>query len=249
MNEIEVASLTKKFGTFTAVDSMSISVPKGEICGFLGPNGAGKTTTIRMLCGLLLPTSCVGHVCGFDVMNQSEEIKLHIGYMSQKFSLYPDLTVEQNLNFWGGCCNVPPKRLKERKNELYDRLRLRKIKDIKTGILTGGSKQRCALACAVVHAPSIVLLDEPTSGADPVSRRDFWDLIYRLSEEGTTVLVTTHYLEEAEYCDNIILISGGRKIAEGSPSALKAEYKNFTHQSEEPSLDDVFISKVEHIYE
>ena len=248
MNEIEVEYITKRFGKFTAVDNISLTVKKGEICGFLGPNGAGKTTTIRMLCGLLKPTECKGTVNGLDIMKNFEQIKKRIGYMSQKFSMYGYLTVEENINFWVNCYDVKGRKLKERADYLLNKLSLAELRNTKAGILTGGTRQRCALACALVHTPPIVFLDEPTSGADPIARRDFWKIIRELSSENITVLVTTHYLEEAEYCNNIILISGGKLIAKGTPSQLKASVDGKIVGKKEITLEDFFIYKTESIY-
>ena len=224
MNAIEVKNLTKKFGHFTAVDSVSFSVKEGEIFGFLGANGAGKSTTIRLLCGLLQPTSGSASVGGFDVMTQTDLVKQNIGYMSQRFSLYNDLTVEQNIRFYGGVYGLTNDRLQQRASWVLDIADLQGSEQRLTKTLSGGWKQRLALGCAVLHQPKIVFLDEPTGGVDPISRRNFWELINRLSSEGITVLVTTHFLDEAEYCNDIILINAGRLIASGSPSELKQEY-------------------------
>ena len=216
--------LTKRFGDFLAVDRVSLEVRKGKIFGFLGPNGAGKSTTIRMLCGLLAPTSGSGSVAGFDVVTEPEAIKAHIGYMSQKFSLYEDLTVEQNLNFYGGIYLLPKGRLEERKAWVLKMAGLEAHRGDRTGLLPGGWKQKLSLGCAVLHEPPILFLDEPTSGVDPISRRAFWDLIYDLAGRGVTVFVTTHYMEEAEYCDRLGLIYRGELIAAGSPSDLKGTF-------------------------
>ncbi len=224
MNSIEVNELTKKFGSFTAVDKVSFNVKKGEIFGFLGANGAGKSTTIRMLCGILEPTSGDAKVGGFSVMNEPDKVKLSIGYMSQRFSLYNDLTVEENINFFGGVYGLEGEKLSERKKWVLKIAELKGKEKILTGSLPGGIKQRLALGTAVIHQPEIVFLDEPTSGVDPISRRNFWDLINELSGQGTTILVTTHYLEEAEYCNNIILINAGKLIAEGTSKELKTNY-------------------------
>lgn len=218
---VEVRELTRRFGDFVAVDRVSLTVAKGEVFGFLGPNGAGKSTTIRMLCGLLLPSSGEGRVAGFDIMTESETIKRHIGYMSQKFSLYDDLTVEENIDFYSGIYNVPRAKRSERKDWVLDMAGLADKRGLLTGALAGGWKQRLALGCAVLHEPPIVFLDEPTSGVDPLSRRQFWDLIAQMSHRGTTVFVTTHYMEEAEYCDELALIYRGRMIAKGKPAELK----------------------------
>jgi len=223
---IEVNNLTKKFGDFTSVNSISFNVKKGEIFGFLGANGAGKTTTIKMMCGILEPTSGDAIVGGFHISNESDKVKENIGYMSQKFSLYNDLTVEENINFFGSVYGLDGNKLKERKDWVLQIANLKHKETILTGSLPGGIKQRLALGTAVIHQPSIVFLDEPTSGVDPISRRNFWNLINNLSEDGVTVFVTTHYLEEAEYCNNIILIDSGELIAEGSSKELKENYLN-----------------------
>ena len=201
---------------------MTFNVARGEILGFLGANGAGKTTIIRMLCGLLVPTSGRATVGGFDVARQSEQVKRNIGYMSQKFSLYPDLTVIENLSFFGGVYGIPTPKLRERISWALDMAGLRGREKSLTLELSGGWRQRLALGCAILHEPRIVFLDEPTSGVDPISRRSFWDLIDRLAEGGTTVFVTTHYLGEAEYCNRVMLIHAGRLIAGGSPHELKS---------------------------
>lgn len=221
---VEVKGLVRTFGPFTAVDDISLSVSPGEIFGFLGPNGAGKSTTIRMLCGLLMPTSGWGRVGGFDIITESEEIKRNIGYMSQRFSLYDDLTVEENINFFGGVYAVPSKKRAERKEWVLEMAGLKDMRARITKTLAGGFKQRLALGCAMLHEPRIIFLDEPTSGVDPVSRRNFWSLIYGLSKSGTTVFVTTHYMDEADYCDRLGLIYRGKIIAEGTPSALRNEH-------------------------
>jgi len=221
---VRVDHLTRKFGDFTAVGDVSFSVKKGEIFGFLGPNGAGKSTTIRMLCGLLSPSSGEGTVAGFDILKEAEEIKLHIGYMSQKFSLYDDLTVEENIRFYGGIYGLNGKRLDHRLGWAVEMAGLQEHQSSLTAILSGGWKQRLALACAILHEPPIIFLDEPTSGVDPLSRRQFWDLIYSMSDRGVTIFVTTHYMEEAEYCDRIALIYNGNMIASGSPLELKTRF-------------------------
>ena len=218
---VTVNGLTRRFGDFVAVDSVSFQVAKGEIFGFLGPNGSGKSTTIRMLTGILAPSGGSGTVAGFDVLNQTEKIKAHIGYMSQKFSLYEDLTVEENIDFYGGIYRIPMKTRKERKAWVIEMAGLQAHRHSLTKILSGGWKQRLALGCAVLHEPPVIFLDEPTSGVDPLSRRRFWDLIYELSGKGVTVFVTTHYMEEAEYCDRIGLIHRGELIAVGTPDDLK----------------------------
>lgn len=233
MNSIEVNNLTKKFGKFTAVDNISFNVKEGEVFGFLGANGAGKSTAIRMLCGILSPTSGDAIVGGYSVMNEPDKVKQVIGYMSQKFSLYNDLSVEENINFFGGVYGLEGKKFKERKDWVLQIANLKGKEKLLTGSLPGGIKQRLALGAAVIHEPEIVFLDEPTSGVDPISRRNFWDLINDLSANGTTVFVTTHYLEEAEYCNNITLINAGKIIAEGNASELKTNYiKNKIYEIE-----------------
>lgn len=225
---VRAEHLTRRFGTFTAVDDISFQVTKGEIFGFLGPNGAGKSTTIRMLCGLLSPSSGTGTVAGFDILSQTEQIKHHIGYMSQKFSLYEDLSVTENISFYGGIYGLAGKQLAERLDWAVAMAGLEDYRASLTAILSGGWKQRLALACAILHEPPIIFLDEPTSGVDPVSRRQFWDLIYSMADQGITTFVTTHYMEEAEYCDRIALIYDGRMIASGSPMELKTQFMQDT---------------------
>ena len=219
---VEITDLVKTFGSFTAVDHISLNVNRGEIFGFLGPNGAGKSTTIRMLCGILTPTSGGGKVAGFDIFTQAEKIKQNIGYMSQKFSLYEDLTVEENLNFYSGIYTIPPPVIPERKEWALEMAALGERRSTITRNLAGGWKQRLALGCAILHEPSILFLDEPTSGVDPLSRRQFWDLIYEMAGKGVTVFVTTHYMDEAEYCDRLALINQGKIIALGTPAELKS---------------------------
>ena len=206
-----------------AVNRVSFEVNRGEIFGFLGPNGAGKSTTIRMLCGILSPTGGRGSVAGFDIRTQPEEIKANVGYMSQKFSLYQDLTVEENIDFYAGIYRIGAKEKAERKQWVIEMSGLEAHRHRPTSILSGGWKQRLALGCAILHRPPILFLDEPTSGVDPISRRQFWDLIYQLSSEGVTVFVTTHYMDEAEYCDRLALIYRGELIAQGTPEKLKHE--------------------------
>jgi ABC-2 type transport system ATP-binding protein len=218
---IVVKNLSRHFGTFKAVDDISFEVYKGEIFGFLGPNGAGKSTTIRMLNGLLLPTAGEGEVGGFDIVRETEQIKQHIGYMSQRFSLYEDLTTEENLTFYGGVYGLPPQRLKARIDEILHLVDLSDRRTELTRNLALGLRQRLALASAILHDPPILFLDEPTSGVDPISRRNFWDLTYSLAERGVTILVTTHYMDEAEFCDRLVLIYQGRIIAQGAPWELK----------------------------
>ncbi len=222
---IIVKNLSRDFGDFKAVDNISFEVRRGEIFGFLGPNGAGKSTTIRMLNGLLLPTRGEGRVGGFDIIRENARIKDHIGYMSQRFSLYEDLTAEENLNFFGGVYGLGQDRLAARITEVLTQVGLEGRRHDLTRTLPLGLKQRLALASAIIHEPSILFLDEATSGVDPISRRNFWDLIYAMAQEGRTILVTTHYMEEAEFCDRLVLIDQGRIIAQGTPSELKAEVK------------------------
>ena len=218
-----VKNLERRFGAFVAVNRVSFEVRSGEIFGFLGPNGAGKSTTIRMLSGILAPTGGSGTVAGFDVRTQSEAIKSHIGYMSQKFSLYEDLTVEENIDFYSGIYRVTHEKKRQRKEWVIEMAGLQAHRHALTGTLSGGWKQRLALGCAILHEPPIIFLDEPTSGVDPNSRRQFWNLIYELSGRGVTVFVTTHYMDEAEYCDRIALIYHGELIAEGTPEKLKTQ--------------------------
>jgi ABC-2 type transport system ATP-binding protein len=221
---VELRDLSKRFGAFQAVDRVTLDVQPGEIFGFLGANGAGKSTTIRMLCGLLRPSSGTARVLGIDVAQQPEEVKRRIGYMSQRFSLYEDLTVRQNLRFYGGVYGLRGAALAEREDWAVETAALRGKEDVLTGALAGGWKQRLALACAVLHRPRIVFLDEPTSGVDPLSRRRFFRLIDSMSEEGVTVFVTTHYLDEAEHCHRLALIHAGRLTALGTVDELKAVF-------------------------
>jgi ABC-2 type transport system ATP-binding protein len=213
--------LTKKFGKFVAVDQVSFKVKRGEVFGFLGPNGAGKSTTIRMLCGLISPTEGSASVGGFDIATQPDEVKSRIGYMSQRFSLYEDLTVEQNINFYGGIYGLDGSRLEERKRWAIEMAGLGGKETMLAHALSGGWRQRLALGCSILHEPPLLFLDEPTGGVDPVSRRNFWDLIYDLSHSGVTVFVTTHYMDEAEHCNTIGLIYSGKLISIGSPTELK----------------------------
>jgi ABC-2 type transport system ATP-binding protein len=236
---VAVDNLVKRFGDFVAVDHVSLSVGKGEIFCFLGPNGAGKSTTIRILCGLLAPTSGKAIVHGYDVATQSEEVKRSIGYMSQKFSLYDDLTVSENIEFFSGIYGVPKARRESRKQEVLKMAGLLDRRNDAAGLLTGGWKQRLALGCAILHEPPIVFLDEPTSGVDPIARRHFWDLIYEMSEHGSTVFVTTHYMEEAEYCQRLALMNRGKIVALGTPSDLKREL------GPNAKMEDVFITCIE----
>ncbi len=219
---VSLRDLEKRFGDFTAVDRISLEVRKGEIFGFLGPNGAGKSTTIRMLCGIITPTGGSGSVAGFDIVREPEAIKRNIGYMSQKFSLYEELTVEENIDFYGGIYRIPAQKREARKEWVLAMAGLTHRRSSKSGTLSGGLKQRLALGCAILHEPPVIFLDEPTSGVDPVSRRNFWELIHLLAGEGVTVFVTTHYLDEAEYCDRLALIYRGEINAMGTPEELKS---------------------------
>jgi ABC-2 type transport system ATP-binding protein len=218
---VEAIELSKAFGNFVAVDHVSFTVPKGQIFGFLGPNGAGKTTTIRMLLGLLQPTSGTATVLGFDIVKQTEEIRKRIGYMSQKFSLYNDLTVEENLNFYGGTYGVRHRELRERRAYILRMAGLEGRERELTRNLSGGWKQRLALGAAIIHRPEMLFLDEPTAGVDPISRRAFWSLLYELAAGGTTIMVTTHYMDEAEHCQGLVFIQYGRIVAYGSPEEIK----------------------------
>ena len=220
---VVVENLERRFGRFVAVHHLSFTVNRGEIYGFLGPNGAGKSTTIRMLCGILSPTGGQGSVAGCDIRTEPERIKAHVGYMSQKFSLYQDLTVEENIDFYAGIYRIPARLKAERKQWVIEMAGLADYRRRPTSILSGGWKQRLALGCAILHRPPIVFLDEPTSGVDPISRRRFWELIYGMSSEGMTIFVTTHYMDEAEYCDRLGLIYRGELIAQGTPESLKHE--------------------------
>jgi ABC-2 type transport system ATP-binding protein len=218
---VHTEQLTRRFGEFIAVDQLNLSVTPGEVFGFLGPNGSGKTTTIRMLCGLLTPSSGTGQVLGFDIARQSEEIKQQIGYMSQKFSLYPDLTVRENLRFYADVYGVRNRHQQQRLAELIDMAGLTGREYELTVNLSGGWKQRLALACAIVHQPRMLFLDEPTGGVDPEARRAFWDAIYDFAQTGVTVFVTTHYMDEAEHCHRIGMMHGGKMVALGTPAELK----------------------------
>ena len=222
-NSVVVESMVKRFGSFIAVDRINLEVRKGEVFGFLGPNGAGKSTTIRMLCGLLKPTSGHAQVAGFDVSQKPESVRQNIGYMSQKFSLYNDLTVIENLRLFAGLYSVPSKELQGRIEWALTMANLKGQENLITGTLPGGWKQCLALGCAVLHKPPVIFLDEPTSGVDPITRRQFWDLIHQMAEEGVTVFVTTHYMEEAEYCNRLALIFRGKIVALGTPSELKRD--------------------------
>ncbi|AVX19489.1 MULTISPECIES: ABC transporter ATP-binding protein [Carboxydocella] len=233
---IKVENLTKIFGDRKAVDNLSFAIKPGQIFGFLGPNGSGKSTTIRMLCGILTPTSGKGTVLGID-LKDGEKIKQHIGYMSQKFSLYEDLTVRENMRFYGGVYGLKGKKLEERYRYLLDLTGLGDREEQLAGTLSGGWKQRLALACALLHEPQLLFLDEPTAGVDPLSRRIFWQLIHRLAEEGVTILVTTHYMDEAEQCDVLGFIFQGRLLDFGAPAEIKARHGG-------QSVEDIFINFV-----
>jgi ABC-2 type transport system ATP-binding protein len=220
---IQAIDLTKQFDHFTAVNRVGFTVHRGEIFGFLGPNGAGKTTTIRMLLGLLAPTAGQATVLGFDIVRQTTEIQQRIGYMSQRFSLYNDLTVIENLEFFGGMYGVRGQRFQERKNAVLDMAGLQGREQELAKNLSGGWRQRLALGCAILHEPEMLFLDEPTAGVDPISRREFWELLYALSEQGGTIFVTTHYMDEAEHCHRLAFIQRGRLAALGSPEAIKRD--------------------------
>ena len=234
---VQVDGLTRRFGQFTAVDRVSFSVRQGEIFGFLGANGAGKTTTIRMLCGLLAPSGGAGTVAGYDITREYEKIKLRIGYMSQRFSLYNDLTVRENIGFYGGIYGLSHSRIEERSRQLFGIIGLEELQNRLTSSLPIGWKQRLALCASLLHDPRIVFLDEPTSGVDPVSRRNFWKLIYTLSDMGKTVFVTTHYMEEAEYCHRLSIMKSGKIVEMDDPRSLKDKYGVQTMQ-------EVFLSSV-----
>ncbi len=237
-NAIEVEQLTKKFGSFTAVDHISFQIPKGKIFGFLGPNGSGKSTTIRMLCGVLTPTSGSGRVMGLDIVKDTERIRQNLGYMSQRFSLYEDLTVEENLDFYGGIYGLGKETVNERKKDLILMASLEGKEKSLAGSLSGGWKQRLALGCALIHKPEFLVLDEPTAGVDPVSRRIFWEIIHELSSQGITILVSTHYMDEAESCDITGFIFNGRIMDIAAPQELLA-------RNNASNLEDVFILYVE----
>ena len=220
---IEAKELTRKFENYTAVDHVSFSIRYGEIFGFLGPNGAGKSTTIRMLCGILQPTSGTGRVAGFDVMTEPERIKESIGYVSQRFSLYADLTVRENLEFYASIYKIPRERLQKRLKEVYGLTGLDGYEKQMAGTLSGGWKQKLAVANGILHEPKILFLDEPTAGIDPVSRRSLWEMLYQLADNGIALFVTTHYMEEAERCNQIAFISQGKLLRSGTPTVLKEQ--------------------------
>ncbi len=230
---ISVRNLVKRFGSFTAVDNISFDVGRGEIFGFLGANGAGKTTAMRMLCGLSYPTSGSGSVAGFDIMSQAEQIKRHIGYMSQKFSLYEDLTVKENLTLFSTIYGMSDKEIKMKSDEVFHALEMEDMRNTLVKDIPTGWKQKLAFSAATMHTPDVVFLDEPTGGVDPVTRRRFWELIYKASSQGMTIFVTTHYLDEAEYCNRISIMVDGRIKALDSPANLKKEYNAAT-------MDEVF---------
>ena len=234
---VSVKNLSKTFGSFTAVKSVSFDVAQGEIFGFLGANGAGKTTTIRMLCGLLLPSSGEAMVANCDVWREPEEIKKRIGYMSQKFSLYEDLTVRENIQFYGGVYGLSIKKIREKTDELLEALSLTKQADALTSLLPLGWKQRLALSCAILHDPGIVFLDEPTSGVDPLARKQFWQIIRQLADQGKTIFLTTHYLLEAENCDRLSIMKDGEIIALDTVAGLKSKFA-------EETIASVFIKAV-----
>ena len=221
---LDVQGLTKRFGSFTAVDHVAFTVQPGEVIGYLGPNGSGKTTTIRMLCGLLIPTEGTAKIMGIDVVQNPEGIKPHIGYMSQKFSLYDDLTVLENIEFYAGVYDIPRDTEKARIQEILQLAGLESRPNTLTAELSGGWRQRLALGCALIHKPPLLFLDEPTSGVDPVARREFWDLIYQLASQGTTVFITTHYMDEAEHCNRVGFMYRSKLLAFDSPTALKSMY-------------------------
>ena len=261
-NAIEIRNLTKKFGDFVAVNDISFDVKKGEIFGFLGPNGSGKTTVIRMLIGLLSATSGSGNVLGYDIMKENAEIRKHTGYMSQKFSLYDDITVEENLDFYAGIYGVADDQLAQRKREILEMADLVGKEKLIKGSLSGGWKQRLALGCAIIHEPEMLFLDEPTGGVDPIARRQFWDIIYSLSQKGVTVFVTTHYMDEAEHCNTIGFFYYGSVLLMDTPLNMKNHVSGAAGDSlspggggsaaiggstavSKPSLEDVFVYLVE----
>ena len=236
---VRVTGLVKRFGRFTAVDRVSFAVRVGEIFGFLGPNGAGKSTTIRMLCGIIIPTSGSGHVAGCDIFTEPERIKQAIGYMSQKFSLYPDLTPFENIRFYLGIYNVPQEEWPERIEWVFTVTRLAAVRNRLTRDLPPGWRQRLALGCALLHRPKLLFLDEPTSGVDPITRRHFWDFIRQLTAGGVTVFVTTHYMDEARHCGRVVMINAGRIVASGPPADIVAEVLPGRPQAD---LNDAFVT-------
>ncbi len=238
-DSISVSGLEKRFGAFVAVNKITFSVKKGEIFGFLGSNGSGKSTTIRMLCGIITPTSGAGWVAGHDIMKEAEEIKRSIGYMSQKFSLYEDLTPFENLRFYLGIYDVPQSQWPERIDWVLNMSRLQEVRNRKTGELPPGWRQRLALGCSLLHKPDILFLDEPTSGVDPVTRQHFWNFIKRLAKSGMTIFVTTHYMDEARFCERIVMINAGNIVATGSPAEI---IKDACPGKPDADLDDAFIA-------
>lgn len=234
---IRVESLTKRFGSFTAVDNVSFDVRRGEIFGFLGPNGSGKTTTIRMLTAAIEPTSGGASILGHDVLTDPEGVRRSIGYMSQRFSLFEDLTVDENLRFYAGVYDIDPSRFPERRQYVLEMANLVGREDELTANLSVGWKQRLALGCATIHEPALIFLDEPTSGVDPVARRQFWELLYELAQGGTTLFVTTHYMDEAAHCGRLAFIYNGRVIASGSPADIRAELKDLIAEIEVADVD------------
>lgn len=239
-NVIEVENLTKKFGDFTAVNSISFEVKKGEIFGFLGANGAGKTTAMKMLIGIGKPSSGKAKVAGFDVFTHPEDIKKNIGYMSQKFALYDDLTVKENITFFGGIYGLSRKKIEEKRQLLVEELGLHNIVNELVGSLPLGWKQKISFSVALLHDPKIVFLDEPTGGVDPITRRQFWEMIYKAANNGTTVFVTTHYMDEAEYCDRVSIMVEGKIEALDTPKKLKEQFKV-------DSMNDVFLKLARNI--
>jgi len=235
---VQVIDLEKRFGRFVAVDRISFSVRRGEIFGFLGPNGAGKSTTIRMLCGIITPTSGSGHVAGYDIFKEAERIKQSIGYMSQKFSLYEDMTPFENVRFYLGIYNVPSEQWEDRIEWVLEMTRLQDVRDRLTRELPPGWRQRLALGCALLHRPKILFLDEPTSGVDPITRRHFWEFIGLLAQQGVTVFVTTHYMDEARNCQRVVMINEGKIVASGSPSEIT---RKVFPERPEADLNEVFI--------
>ena len=235
MNDIviSVRELSKRFGNFTAVDCISFDVYRGEIFGFLGANGAGKTTAMRMLCGLSYPTSGIGSVAGYDIMHEGEQIKRHIGYMSQRFSLYNDLTVWENMRLFAGIYGLNKSQTEQRATELLERLNFSSERNTLVGSLPLGWKQKLSFAIATIHRPEVVFLDEPTGGVDPITRRQFWEMIYEAAESGTTIFVTTHYMDEAEYCTRVSIMVDGKVQALDTPTRLKQQFAT-------ESMDEVF---------
>ena len=233
-NVIQVEGLTKMFGDFTAVNAITFEVKKGEIFGFLGANGAGKTTAMKMLIGISSPTSGLAKVAGFDVYKETESIKKNIGYMSQKFALYDDLTVKENITFFGGIYGLSKKQINQKRSELVEELGLEDVTNSLVSSLPLGWKQKLAFSVSLIHNPKIVFLDEPTGGVDPITRRQFWEMIYNAAHKGTTIFVTTHYMDEAEYCDRVSIMVNGKIEALDTPKKLKEQYKT-------DSMNDVFL--------